>query len=116
MASGDAQRQWFPDMIEDLKNIWRKNITWEELSDFCITMTKKRDNIRKQKNIKKSKNSGSCSKCGGKLTELQIGIRSALFTLKKHKIITENEFKDLDKDWKKFKKKNNLDIDGKPKK
>jgi hypothetical protein len=29
MASGDAQRVWFPEMIEELTSAWSASTTWE---------------------------------------------------------------------------------------
>jgi len=44
---------------------------------------------------------------------LPISVRSLLFALIKINKITEEEFKELDKDWKKYRKANNLDMCGK---
>ena len=52
MASGDAQRAWFPEMEETLRNQCNPSITWQECSVFCEEMTGVRTKIRKSKNIK----------------------------------------------------------------
>jgi hypothetical protein len=115
MAPGDAQRVWFPEMIATLKSHWSSSVTWEELAIICRTMSKKREEIRKTRGIKPPKT--KCRKCGsisGGSNNYLISIRSALFVLKNSDVITEEEFKKLDKEWKKYKKENNLDPYGHP--
>lgn len=112
MAQGDAQRVWFAEMIEDLKIFWKKSTTWDELAVFCQQMTEKRKRIRKFRNILPPRT--YCTKCG-KFSQSDIdgiSIRSTLFTLAKIGIISEAEFKSLDKNWMKYKKNNNLDAYG----
>ena len=46
MAAGDAQRVWFPEMLDDLRNFYSKDVVWEALADFCECMTEKRKRIR----------------------------------------------------------------------
>ena len=46
MPAGDAQRAWFPEMLEDLKSHWSSDMTWEELAVFCRDMTEKRQRIK----------------------------------------------------------------------
>ena len=112
MPAGDAQRVWFPEMIEDLKIHWSSSMNWEELAVFCRRMTDKRKWIRQSREIKPPMI--RCSRCGEvSRSDIQgISIRSALFTLKKIGIVSETEFKKLERDWNKFKKKNSLDAYG----
>ena len=51
MPSGDAQRVWFPEMLEELRSTWSSAMTWEELADFCWRMTEKRKEIRRTRGI-----------------------------------------------------------------
>lgn len=112
MASGDPQRIWFAEMIEDLKTFWNTSTSWEELTIFCRQMSEKRKQIRKARNILPPRMwCPSCKKMTHSVIE-NISIRSALFILKKIGIISDAEFKDLDKNWMKYKKKNNLDENG----
>ncbi len=113
MASGDAQRAWFPEMIETLKNKWAPTMSWPDCSKFCEEMTAVREGIRNDRNIKPIM--FFCKQCQEYhySTMPPISIRSMLFTLKKVGAITESKFKELDKNWKKYKKENNLDPYGK---
>lgn len=112
MPAGDAQRVWFPEMIEELKRTWSRAMTWKDLADFCTRMTEKRKQIRHERGILPPKT--RCPKCG-KVSRSDISgvsIRSALFILKNNGVITEDEFKEIDKCWMKHKKKNGLDAHG----
>ena len=114
MPSGDAQRVWFPEMLEELKTTWSSSISWDELADFCERMTEMRKRIREERGIQSPKM--RCNQCGGNLLPMAdasgISIRSALFALRNNGVITDDELKDFDKSWMKHKKKNDLDRHG----
>ena len=112
MSAGDAQRVWFPEMIEELRRSWSKDMAWEELAEFCSRMTEKRKQIRRVRGIQPPKM--RCPKCG-KVTRSDISgvsIRSVLIALKNNGVITDTEFKVLDRSWTRYKKKNCLDAYG----
>lgn len=112
MASGDAQRVWFPEMLEDLESTWTPSMTWEELADFCRLMTEKRKDILESRGIQPPQT--RCPKCGSvsRADISGVSIRSALFALKKSGIVSEADFKKLDRSWKKHKAENHLDAYG----
>lgn len=110
MASGDTQRAWFPEMLDDLKTHWSSNMTWEELAVFCRHMTEKRQTIRESRGIKPPWM--TCKKCGGTMVLPAISIRSALFALRKIGVVEEDGFKKLDWEWNKYRKANGLDAYG----
>ena len=110
MPAGDAQRAWFPEMLEDLKSRWSSDMTWEELAVFCRDMTQKRQKITEARNIRPPRM--SCKNCGGQMVLLPVSIRSALFALRKINAIDESEFKKLDREWGKHRKANGFDACG----
>ena len=110
MPSGDAQRAWFPEMLEDLKSHWTEEMTWEDLAAFCRSMTEKRQKIKDARGIKPLRM--SCGKCGGQMEIPPISIRSALFALRKINVIGESDVKKLDREWGKYRKTNGLDAYG----
>lgn len=114
MASGDAQRAWFPEMLEDLRQYWGDKPSWENLAAFCEGMTEKREKIKKARRIKPL--ATVCRNCGGKKVMTPTSIRSALFALKKIGVIDEVGFKELDREWAKHRTSNGLDAYGKKKK
>ena len=112
MPAGDAQRVWFPEMLEELKTSWSRTMPWKELANFCARMTEKRKQIRRERGIQPPKM--RCPKCGN-ISQSDISgvsIRSALFALKNNGVITDDEFKEIDKSWMKHKKRNDLDAHG----
>ncbi len=113
MPAGDAQRAWFPEMLSELEQRWYPDMTWNEYIDFCLEMTRMRENIWKIRDIRPAKM--WCPNCqdyhDGRPPP--ISIRSMFFALKKMKILGENEFKELEKSWKKYRKSQNLDSYGK---
>ena len=111
MASGDAQRAWFPEMLNDLKLFWSSKPSWDDLAIFCESMTAKRQMIRSARGIQPSQ--AKCRKCGGTLVLPPISVRSALFSLRKEHIIGDEQFKSLDRDWNRHRKQNGLDAYGK---
>jgi hypothetical protein len=110
MAKGDSQRAWFQEMLNDLKSTWTRDMTWEELADFCRRMTAKRQKIKDDRCIKPPHMTCKC--CGGQMKLSPISIRSAMFALRKLELIDETEFKKLDREWSKYRKANNLDAFG----
>ena len=109
MPSGDAQRVWFPEMLEELVSIWSEAMTWKELADFCQRMTEVREAIRRTRGIRPPR--FRCRRCGSvSRSDLRgVSIRSALFALKKQGVVTEAAFKELDRSWKKHRASHELD-------
>ena len=71
-----------------------------------------RKQIRRERGIQPPKT--RCTKCG-KVSRSDISgvsIRSALFALRNNGVITNEEFKKIDKSWMKHKKENGLDANG----
>jgi hypothetical protein len=112
MPPGDAQRVWFPEMIDELKARWSSSMTWEEFAAFCQRMNDMRKQIRQSRGIKPPLI--KCRKCGeiSRSDIKGVSIRSGLFALKKYGIITETELKNLNRDWSRYQRKNRLNAYG----
>ncbi len=109
MPPGDAQRMWFPEMLEALTAAWSPSTTWQELADLCSRMTEQRKTLRQSRGILAPLM--RCPKCGtaARADDGDISIRSALFALKKSGTVTDADFKRLDADWKKHRAAHCLD-------
>ncbi len=109
MAAGDAQRVWFPEMLDELERTWSASVSWEELADFCYRMIEKRKALRESRGIKPPLT--RCRRCGAesRVDISGVSIRSALFALEKIAAVTEAERKALEKSWRKYKTRNQLD-------
>ncbi|MDY0167371.1 MAG: hypothetical protein RBS80_12555 [Thermoguttaceae bacterium] len=110
MASGDAQRAWFPEMLDELKARWSRDMAWEDLAVLCRRLTGERHKIREARGIKPLRT--RCKECGGQMVLPPLSIRSALFALRKINAIDEAEFKSLDREWGKYRKAHGLDAYG----
>jgi hypothetical protein len=110
MPAGDAQRAWFPEMLEDLKSYWSTDWSWKGLAAFCEAMTEKRQQIKEDRGIRPP--GMHCKECGSQMVLLPISIRSALFALRKIGVIDEDNFKKHEKEWAKYRKANSLDSYG----
>ena len=113
MPSGDAQRAWFPEMLEELQQYWSAGVSWDDLVTFCSRMTAVRAKLRQDRGIKSPMM--TCRDCGERSrSELpDISPRSALFALRKVGTIADEEMKALDRQWANHRKENGLDAYGK---
>ena len=115
MPSGDAQRAWFPEMLEELKEKWSPAMSWDECVNLCKAMTRRRTAIRKKRRITGPRM--RCKNCGGvhDMPPPPVGIRSLLFALKRLDLLDDEQFELKDKEWKRHQRKHRLDSEGNPK-
>jgi len=108
MPAGDAQRVWFPEMLDRLGQIDFEWDDWASVVEFCSEITKFRTGMRQAKGI--TDPILKCPKCGGRAVLFNgISIRSYLFALRKRELISEGELKRLDSDWSQYRKACGLD-------
>ena len=115
MAAGDAQRVWFPEMLEELVAWWKPDVTWEALGEFCGRMMEMRKAIRENRGIEPP-----LMYCGEwdrmeRMDVPGITIRSALFALKKAGVVSDEQLQELDRSWQRHQRTNGLDGYGKKK-
>ena len=111
---GDAQRVWFPAMLEALRNTWSSSMGWDQLIAFCASMTELRREIRQARGLRPPRM--RCSHCGSETrSDIKgVSVRSALFALRKEGIVTEAERRELDEGWKRYRAEHGLDYLGQP--
>ncbi len=112
MAAGDAQRVWFPEMLQILAAEWSPQTTWSQLAELCQRMTALRTDLRATRGIRPPRY--HCPECGDVSTaELPpVSVRSAMFRLVSLGLITREVFEGLDRDWSRFRRVNRLDAYG----
>jgi hypothetical protein len=115
VPSGDAQRVWFPEMTAELTAWWTPDVSWSEFAAFCNVMMEKRTALRQALGIKPPMM--YCPKCNRYAPSdiPGISIRSALFALKKGGTISDEQFKEFDRSWKRYQRKNAIDGYGRKK-
>lgn len=114
MPPGDAQRVWFPAMLEALRSTWSSSMGWDEAIAFCARMTELRREIRQARGLRPPHM--RCSHCGSEArSDIKgVSVRSALFALRKEGIVSEAERRELDRSWKRYRAEHGLDHLGQP--
>lgn len=115
MSAGDAQRVWYPEMHAELKQFWSSGMAWDHVIAFCDRMTIMRKELALARGIKPPM--GTCWKCGttARSAYPTISVRSFIFALQKIGLVSGDELKEIDRDWKRHQRKHNLDGHGKHK-
>lgn len=114
MASGDARRVWFPELIEALTAAWSPTLPWDELAALLAVLNERRKAIRSERGLRPPR--FTCPGCGAASREdiPGISIRSALFALRKSGAVSEEECARLDASWQAHQSSNRLDSYGNP--
>lgn len=109
MPPGDAQRQWFPEMIEVLRKQWKPELSWDELTRLMAHLDAMLQQIRKDRNIIPPM--CTCSKCGvyGRSSFGRISINAMILAAGRFGIASQSDIKELSKSWKKYRKEHGLD-------
>jgi hypothetical protein len=113
MASGDAQRVWFPEMVETLRSEWHHGISFEatiELRDGLDAMLQR---IRSERHIRSPV--FKCPHCGhvGEGAQPHVSVRAMLVSLVRFGIADAEQAKTFEKRWALYRQQNGLDIFGK---
>jgi hypothetical protein len=113
MPSGDTQRTWFPEMIALLRSAWRGSPTQPEL----IALTERVDcllqDIRRQRNILPPMMRCPRCKTRHRVAPPRVSVRAMLLAVERFGIAAPAEIRALEKDWKKYRVENGLDLYGK---
>jgi hypothetical protein len=113
MAAGDAQRVWFPEMIERLRFHWHPGMSFDaiiELRDDLDTMLHR---IRSERRIRPPV--FKCPHCGhrGEGAAPHVSARAMILSLLRFGIAPAEATHALEKTWAVYRKENGLDLYGK---
>jgi hypothetical protein len=113
MAAGDAQRVWFQEMVERLRDQWRTGMPFDAIISLRDELDAMLQRIRSEGNI------GSpvirCRDCGyvGPAAPPHVSVRAMILSLIRSGIAPADQIYDLEKRWAAFRKQNDLDLYGK---
>ena len=109
MPTGDAQRAWFPERIERLRELWRPDMTWDEVIALLPRFEEQRLRIKEEHNIRTA--GFTCKTCGarGQRQVMPVSVRSLLFALEKSEVLSSKERKRLESAWRKRQTDKGLD-------
>jgi hypothetical protein len=113
MASGDAQRTWFPEMIEMLRKEWRSSLTLEELIKLRDSLDATLQFIRRSRNILPPRIWCPHCKQYQRAGSPKVSVRATILALGRFDIANQQDIKALEKSWKKYRSENDLDLYGK---
>ena len=113
MASGDAQRTWFPEMIVQLRSEWHEGMSMPALISLRVELDGMLQRIRTGRNIQTP--IVTCRKCGttGPAAELHVSVRALILAVARFGIASKDQTRRLEKVWAEYRKQNRLDIKGK---
>lgn len=109
MPPGDAQRQWFPEMIEMLRQQWDPKLSWDELALLATRLDATLQQIRKDRNI--TPPMFICPECGvhQRASFGRISINATIMAVGRFGIASQSEVKKLSTCWKKYRREHGLD-------
>ena len=113
MAAGDAQRVWFPEMVERLRDQWHPDMPFEAIVSLRDDLDAMLQRIRSVWNI------GSpvfrCRDCGyvGPSATPHVSVRAMILSLTRFGIAPADPIHALEKQWAAYRKQNDLDLYGK---
>lgn len=113
MASGDASRTWFSEMIETLRQEWNSEMSWEQVFTLRDRLDAMLEEIRTSRNIRPP--SMWCPVCNQRTQQAppSVSVRATILALGRFGIVAAAEIKSLEKRWAKHRKENSLDRNGK---
>ncbi len=112
MASGDASRTWFSEMVEALRREWRPDMPWEQVIALRDRLDAMLQEIRSSRQIRLP--TMWCPACNERTQQAppSVSVRALIFALGRFGIAPQAEVKSLEKRWAKHRKENSLDRNG----
>jgi hypothetical protein len=113
MASGDAQRTWFPEMIVRLRSEWHEGMSMPTLISLRDELDGMLRRIRTGRNIQTP--IVTCRTCGttGPAAEPHVSVRALILAVARFGIASKDQTRRLEKAWAEYRKQNRLDIERK---
>ena len=114
MLAGDAQRTWFPEMVDELRSRYRVDLSLTEIIDLRDILDAMLHRIRSERRILTPVI--RCPNCGhvGPAAEPDVSVRAMIIALGRFRIAPGEDIKALEKRWAAYRKANGLDLHGKP--
>jgi hypothetical protein len=113
VAAGDAQRVWFPEMVERLRDQWESDTPFGALISLRDDLDAILQRIRSSRNIDPPV--FRCPYCGhvGPGAMPHVSVRAMILSLSRFGIAPPDQAHDIEKRWAAYRKQNSLDIYGK---
>jgi len=114
MASGDASRTWFPEMIDTLRHEWSHDLTWDQLVALRDGLDQALQRIRAERRILSPMM--NCPACGERhrAAPPEVSVRAMILAVGRFHVAEMAEVAEFARRWKKHQKADRLDRNGKP--
>jgi hypothetical protein len=112
MPAGEAQRVWFPEMIEWLRSEWHPGMSLDAIIELRDGLDPMLQRIPSERHIRPP--IFRCTQSGhvGEGTEPHISVRAMILSLSRFGIATAELTHALEKDWAAYRQGNGLDLYG----
>jgi len=112
MAAGDAQRVWFPEMIERLRSRWHQGMSCDALIELRDDLDAMLERIRSDRHIRPAV--FRCPECGhvGVGAEPHVGVRAMILSRTRFGIAPAEQTRPLEKAWAAYRKQKGVDLYG----
>ena len=109
MPSGDPQRQWFPEMIEMLRQEWHPDLSWAELTLLAGRLDSRLQGIRRERKIRPPM--FRCPACGAHKRSAfgRISVNATILAAGRFGACAQAEAKRLSRRWITYRKSQHLD-------
>lgn len=113
MAAGDAQRVWFPEMVQRLRSKWHQGMSLDALVELRDDLDAMLQQIRSERHIRTPVM--KCPRCGyvGEGAPPHVSVRAMLLSLLRFGIADPECTKALEKAWAMHRRQYGLDLHGK---
>jgi len=114
VPSGDRSKTWFPEMIHELRESWRGDLSIDEVIALAQSLDRKLLDIRAQRGIKPP--IILCRKCGkrGPAAIPRVSVRATILAARRFAIGSQAEVEALERLWKRHRSREALDPYGTP--
>jgi hypothetical protein len=114
MPAGDAQRTWFPEMVETLRVRWRASMSIPELIELRGQLDSTLQSIRSGRHILPPLMYCRHCKTQHRAAAPRVSVRALILALSRFGITSPDETRDLEKSWKRYRQSEQLDLYGLP--
>ena len=114
MPAGDAQRTWFPEMIEGLCVRWHHSMSIPDLIELRQQLDSMLQSIRSERHIVPPLMYCRHCKTQHRAAAPRVSVRALILALPRFGISSIDESRVLEKAWKRYRQSNRLDVYGQP--
>jgi len=110
MAAGDAQRVWFPEMIERLRTQWHQGMSFDAIVELRDDLDATLQRIRSERHIRSPV--FWCPRCGhvGEGADPHVRVRAMILSLTRFGIAPAGQTYAFEQGWAAYRKQNGLDL------